>query len=60
MNFMVNVIKHLRNSQPYFVIVWNGRKIKAFKNRKDAEKYMKNIILDNLDVMEIKEVMING
>jgi hypothetical protein len=55
---MVNVKQHTRFKKEFFLVYWNGMKLKAFSNKRDAELYCKNILLDNLDVLEIKKVKV--
>lgn len=39
-----------------FQIFWNGQPLEKFNTKEEAQEYAKGYLLDNLDVLKIKEV----
>jgi len=39
-----------------YQIFWNEQPLEKFKTKEEAKKYAKGYLLDNLDVLKIKEV----
>lgn len=37
-----------------FKVIWNGKIVREFNTKKEASEFVKDIILDKYDVVEIK------